>query len=134
MIFKIFKKTTEKFDKFLPKNMKGVEIIKIKTMPYTTTIYTWLYGLFNVFKDISLMIWPLFRSLGRNLSIFRWFFGKFKKSKRHSEIIWPLDSLTSFFYILFCLVFNQFHLCFFWFVRIIYSISKGIFLYSYTQA
>ena len=32
-------KTTEKFDKFLPKNMKGVEIIKIKIMPYTTTIY-----------------------------------------------------------------------------------------------
>ena len=26
------KKTTEKFEKFLPKNMKGVEIIKIKTM------------------------------------------------------------------------------------------------------
>ena len=34
-----FPKTTEKFDKFLPKNMEGVEIIKIKTMPYTTTIY-----------------------------------------------------------------------------------------------
>ena len=34
-----FPKNHRKFDKFLPKNMKGVEIIKIKTMPYTTSIY-----------------------------------------------------------------------------------------------
>ena len=34
-----------------------------------------------------MLIWPLFRFLGRNLW---WFFGKFKKSKRHSEINWPL--------------------------------------------
>ena len=76
LILYIFQKTTEKFDKFLPKNMKGVEIIKIKTMPYTITIYIWLYGLFNVFKDISLIIWPLFRSLGRNLSNFSVVFWK----------------------------------------------------------
>ena len=62
--------------------MKGVEIIKIKTMPYTITIYIWLYGLFNVFKDISLMIWPLFRSLGRNLSNFSVIFGIFEKYKK----------------------------------------------------
>ena len=72
----------ENFDKFLPKNMKGVEIIKIKTIPYTTTIYIWLYGLFNVFKDISLMIWPLFRSLGRNLSNFLVVFWKIWKIKK----------------------------------------------------
>ena len=51
-------------------------------MPYTTTIYIWLYGLFNVFKDISLMIWPLFRSLGRNLSNFSVVFWKIWKIKK----------------------------------------------------
>ena len=36
--FKFSKKNTEKFDKFLPKNLKGVEIIKIKTISYATII------------------------------------------------------------------------------------------------
>ena len=49
------------------------------------------YGLFNVFKDISLMIWQLFRFPWAEIcQIFQCFFGKFKKSKRHSEINWPL--------------------------------------------
>ena len=57
---------------------------------HTIIIYIWLYGLFKVLKTFFFMIWPLFRSLGRNLSNFSVLFGKFEKSKRHSEIIWPL--------------------------------------------
>ena len=89
--FSIFQKTTEKFDKFLPKNMKGVEIIKIKTIPYTTTIYIWLYGLFMYSKTFLLWFDHFLDPWAEICQIFRWFFGKFKKSKRHSEIIWPLE-------------------------------------------
>ena len=43
-----------------------------------------------------MLIWPLFRFWGRNLSIFLLvFLGEFKKSKRHSEINCPLGSSMS---------------------------------------
>ena len=71
--------------------MKGVEIVKIKTMPYTTTIYIWLYGLFKMYLKTFLLWFGHFLDPGAEIcQIFRCFFGKFKKSKRHSEIIWPL--------------------------------------------
>ena len=56
---------TKKFDKFCPRILKSCEINKIKALFYNTIIYTWLYGLFDVFKSIIeclyLMIWPLFK-------------------------------------------------------------------------
>ena len=52
--FKFSKKNTERFDKFLPKNQKGVELIKIKTISNTSIIYIWLYGLFKVLKTFVL--------------------------------------------------------------------------------
>ena len=48
-------------------------------------------SLSNIIKALYLMIWPLFRFLGRNLSIFSLFFGKFKTSKRLFEINWPIS-------------------------------------------
>ena len=91
-VFKLTKKTNEIFVRISALDSKNCEINQIKALSYNNIIYILLYGLFNVLKTLEclyLMIWPLFRFLGRNLSnIFDWFFGKFKfkTSKGHSEI------------------------------------------------
>ena len=76
-----FPKNTEKFDTFLPKNMKGVEIIKIKTMPFTTTIYRWLYGLLIVFKDNFLWSDHFLDPWAEICQIFRCFLENLKNQK-----------------------------------------------------
>ena len=55
-----FPKNTEKFDKFLPKNLKSGQINKIKALFYNSMIYIWVYGLLNVLLYLYFMIWPLF--------------------------------------------------------------------------
>ena len=93
----IFYKKNEKFDKFLPQNLKSGQINKVKTLSYNITIIIWAIW---CIKDTTwwhyFTILPLFRFWGRNLSNFSLFFGKFKKSKRHSVIIWPLLGHSTF--------------------------------------
>ena len=68
--------------------MKGVEIIKIKTMPYTTTIYIYDYMDYLMHLKTFLLRFNHFLDPWAEICpIFRWFLRKFKKSKRHSEII-----------------------------------------------
>jgi hypothetical protein len=75
------KKTTEKFDKFLPKNLKSGQ--SKNTFLY---VILGLHGLLiNNFNNVVLWFGHFLDFWAEICQIFRLLFGKFKKSKRNSE-------------------------------------------------
>ena len=82
-----FPKTNEKFDKFLPWNLKSGQIIWLRHTIMTLNIINSIFKL-NYYKKVhSFCLFDHFLDSRTEIcQIFCCFFGKFKISKRHSEI------------------------------------------------
>jgi hypothetical protein len=76
----------EKFDKFLPYNLKSGQINEVKALSYKNMIFTYDYMGYLMYYSAFILWFDHFLDSGPEIcQIFRWFFGKFKKN--HKDIL-----------------------------------------------
>ena len=78
----IFQKTNEKFDKFLPQNLKGGQINKVKALSYNTMIIWAFSCITDTIRGLCLLFDHFLYSGAEICPIFRCFFGKFRTPKK----------------------------------------------------